>query len=254
MGSFHSHDLAYLAADDRAIAALRRMWPSITHTIDMPSDIRCGDGRAVLCAVVGRLDKLPDALRAEIEGIDITPFEAYRRAKPIRTWGGEDDGSELASERALVRALTWMSAEAGGPVGHWHHEGDHGMIADVFIGVGPFAMWENDNESQGEEWDESRPRGAYTAALWHIGARVANLDEGGSLSRAFAFGRRRIPVAELSAESNSLAGRGQHGRDVSALTERLKRLFSAAPAEDHAGPSTVTAKWIARLKKLVSGD
>ena len=105
MGGFHSRDLAHLPADDRAIAALRRMWPSITHVIDMPSNIRCGDGRAVLCAAVGRLDQWPEALRAEIEGIDIMPFEAYRRANPIRTWDDEDDGSELAYQRAIVRAL-----------------------------------------------------------------------------------------------------------------------------------------------------
>lgn len=42
---------------------------------------------------------------------------------------------------------------------------------------GPFAMWENDSELQGKSWDESNPRSADTAALWHIGARVANEDE-----------------------------------------------------------------------------
>jgi hypothetical protein len=248
---FHSHSLAYLAADDRAIGAVRRMRASITHVVEMPSDIRCSDGRAVLCVEAGRLDQWPDALRAEIGGMDITPFEAYRRANPIRTWGDADDGSELAWQRALVRALIWLSAEAAGPVGYWHHEGDHGMNADVFIGAGPFAMWENDRESQGKDWDESKHRGAYTAALWHIGARVANLDE--CYSMGLAFGRRRIPVAALSAESASSTERGQPGRDVSALTERMKRLYSAAPADDDAGPGTVT-RWITRLKRIVSRE
>ena len=248
MGAHHWHNLVYSAADDRVIAAVGRMWPS-THAIEMPSNIRCSDGRAVLCVEGGRLDEWPDTLRAEIEGVDITPFDAYRRANPFPTWDDEDDGSEPA-QRALVRALMWLSAEAGSPVGYWHHEGDHGMIADVFIGVGPFAMWENDREFQGEDWDESKPRSAYTAALWHIGARVPNLDECDSVSRAFAFGRRRIPVAALSAESH----RGQYGRDVSALTERLNRIFAAAPLDEGEGPGTVAAKWIARLKRIVSRD
>ena len=250
MGGFHSHDFAYLAADDRAIGAVGRMWPSITHAIRMPSNIRCSDGRAVLCVESGRLDEWPDTLRAEIEAIDITPFDEYRRANPISTWG---DQTTVQNWRlsALVRALTWLSVEAGGPVGHWHHEGDHGMIADVFIGVGPFAIWENQNELQGKEWDDSKPRSAYTAALWHIGAPVANEDECRSVSRAFA--QSRMPLAALSAGPDSLVDGGQYSRDVSALTERLNRLYSAAPEDDHAGPGTVTAKWIARLRKLVSG-
>ena len=252
MGGFHSHDFAYLAADDRAIAALGRMWPSITHAIQMPSSIWCSDGRPVLCVEGGRLDEWPEILRAEIEGIDITPFDEHRQAHPIRSWDDQEDGWELASQRALVRALTWLSAEAGGPVGYWHHEGDHGMIADVFIGAGPFAMWENDSEDHGNEWDDSKPRSAYTAALWHIGALVANEDECHSVRRAFS--QRRVPLAALSAGPHSLADREQYGRDVSALTERLNRIFSAAPADEPARPSTVTGKLIARLKRIVSRD
>ena len=250
MGGFHSHNLAYLAADDRAIAALGRMWPSITHAVDMPSDIRCSDGRAVLCVESGRLDEWPNALRTEIEGIDITPFDDYRRVNPLQTLVDQDDGSELASQRARVRALTWLSLEAGGPVGHWHHEGDHGMIADVFIGVGPFAIWENESEFQGKEWDDSKPRSAYTAALWHIGARVANEDECRSVSRAFAHSR--MPLAALSAGPDPLADGGQHRRAVSALTERLNRVFRVDPANEQSRPSSGGANWIARLKKLLS--
>ena len=108
MGSFHSHSLAYLAADDRAIAALRRMCPPITHAVGVPSTLRCGDGRAVLCVEAGRLDQWPDALRAEIEGMDLAPFEAFRRANPIPTW----DDANLAYLRARVRALTWLSVHA----------------------------------------------------------------------------------------------------------------------------------------------
>lgn len=227
------------------------MCPPITHAIETPSTLRCADGRAVLCVEAGRLDQWPDALRAEIEGMDLTPFDAYRRANPM-TWGHEVVGSELASQRARVRALMWLSAEAGGPVGYWYHVGCDGMIADEFIGAGPFAMWENEREEQDEPWDDSRPRSAFTAALWHIGARVPNEDECDSW--IWPFRRPRIPLSALSAGPGSSAGRGQDGRDVSALTARLNRIFSAAPANEHAGPGTVPAKWIARLKRMMSRD
>lgn len=250
MGGFHWHNFAYLAEGERAIAALGRMSPSITHWMRMPLGIQCSDGRAVLCMEVRRPYAWPDTLSAELEGIDMTAFDEYLRAKPILAEDEEEDRSELESERPLVRALMWLSAEAGDPVGYWYHAGDHGMISDVFIGAGPFAMWENDSDVQGENWDESKPRSAYTAALWHIGARVPNEDECGSVSRAFE--QHRSLMAASSAESRPLADPGQDGRQVSALTERLNRVYRPAPANDGAGPSTAAAKWIARLKRIIS--
>jgi hypothetical protein len=252
MGGLHWHNFAYLAADDPGIAALGRMSPSITHWTRMPPEIRCGDGRAVLCVEVRRPYAWPDALRAEFEGIDMTAFDEYLQTKPVPSDDSEDEHSKVESERPLVRALMWLSAEARGPVGYWHHAGDHGMISDVFIGAGPFAMWENESEFQDEDWDESKPRSAYTAALWHIGARVPNEDECRSVRRA--FDQHRIRLAASSAESQPLADRGQEGRDVTALTERLNRLYSPGPANEGAGPTRAAAKWIARLKRIISRD
>jgi hypothetical protein len=223
----------------------------MTHAIAMPANVRCRDGRAVLCVEGGRLDNLPDDLREEIESIDVSGVEAYLRANPALIADEDEDSTEpLVS--TIVRAMMWLSKETGGPVSYWDHAGDHGLIGEEFIGVGPFAMWKNDEEDLGDDGDESKPRSAYTAALWHIGAKVANVNENDSMRGIYRL--RRVPLAAWSAESRSFADRRQYPRDVSALTYRMNQLFNAVPANEDPNPSPVAANWIARLKKIFLGD
>ena len=72
MGSFHSHDLAYLAADDRAIAALRRLWPSITHTIDTHIHADFVSGSRELAAIGARILAGPGA-KLDYEHVEVAP-------------------------------------------------------------------------------------------------------------------------------------------------------------------------------------
>ena len=63
-------------------------------------------------------------------------------------------------------------------MGYWEHTGNHGLIDEMFLGFGPEpAAMINFEEVQKPGWDPARPRGARTAALWHIGAKVPNRDE-----------------------------------------------------------------------------
>jgi hypothetical protein len=194
----HWHHFAYLRGDDAAAAALARLSPPLRDVHVIPAEIN-GVDRPILCVDIEALKDGPHDLRAELAGVDTAAFEGFLRAYPIPTWDDDEEERVFERERARVRAMVWLSREIDGPVGYWYHEGDNGMCADHFLGFGPrTAMWANQCEGQGREWDESRPRGAYTAALWHIGVPAPNLNEYDSMFRA--FGWPRVAIGELSEE------------------------------------------------------
>ncbi len=271
----HWNHFAYLRADDRAVAALLQLSPAIEEAMVMPSEVCRGDGQRVLCIAVEDLDQAPDALRAEIGSIDIAAFDAFLIAHPTSPWWyGDDSQEELERAQARVRALMWLSRQIDGPVGYWYHQGNHGLDADLFIGFGPSpSMWANHAGRQGWAWDEAKPRSAYTAALWHIGAQVKNVDEFDSGS--FAIGSTCMPLealhnAVISSPTTYAIPRERRTREqaqsdpdvqatteradrVRAMTEKLNRVFNSAPAEEVARKATVIAKWTARLKRWCFG-
>ena len=199
----HWHHFAYLRGNEQAVTALSRFAPTITEASVMPAE-RSRVDRPVLCIDVEPLDTTPDGLQRAIANVNSTAFEGFLRSNPVPTWDNDDPVRVFERERARVRAMIWLSQEIGGPVAYWYHEGDNGMVADHFLGFGgPSAsMWPD----QVSEWDEARPRSAYTAALWHIGAQVPNVNEYESMFRAFGSPWPRVPVEALSeARMRSLA-------------------------------------------------
>jgi len=90
-----------------------------------------------------------------------------------------DEASHYAWEVSPVdRCLAWLAGQADGPVSYWSHDGDHGLVVEEFTGYGAIpAAWRNRMELQGPSWDNSRPRCALTAALWHVGFQSRNFDE-----------------------------------------------------------------------------
>lgn len=244
----HWHHYAYLWGDNRAVAGLLRLSPRITEARVIPAPgltLR----RPILCVDIASLCDAPDGLREEIAGIDSTAFDAFLRSNPVPTWDDDDDERVFQREQARVRAMIWLSREISDPVGYWYHEGDNGMVADHFLGFGgSTAMWANQRLRQGPGWDESKPRSAYTAALWHIGARELNLDEYDSLGNAFCW--PQVPIHALSEESMlSLVALIEHYRG------RLHRLpgYELPPPPPQISPLRRTASmgWFRWIRKLL---
>jgi hypothetical protein len=264
MFELHWNNFAFLRADDRAIAAVMRLSPPLREVRIMPSDIRCRDGRPVLCVDVEPLEETPESLRADIESIDVAAFDAFLRENPTSTWDGDEGRPELEWQRSLVRALIWLAREVGGPVGYWYHEGNNGLNADIFLGLGPFpAMWANYEEAQGNVWDEAKPRSAYTAALWHIGARVTNLDESRTLRLPASWTRTSIKdlsigsggfLVDSTVLGSNVVEQARRRHNVRAVTEKMNRLFNAAPPDDDARNQSLTQKVAGWFKRQYRRD